>query len=153
MKPLFICFILALIITVAVHAQKKTVDGIEGVWKGTSLCQVKHSSCNDENVVYYISKSKTENTYTVQASKIVNGTEVEMGPLDLIYDNKKHTLTSQTSKNGGVWFFKLDGEKIHGTLTLNENTLYRVVELTKNSGSNSNGVIISDSKVNITARH
>ena len=28
-----------------------------GVWKGSSICQIKNSPCHDETVVYYISKN------------------------------------------------------------------------------------------------
>jgi len=34
-------------------------QSIEGVWKGTSLCQIKDSPCHDETVVYHISKDST----------------------------------------------------------------------------------------------
>ncbi|HYK45069.1 MAG TPA: hypothetical protein VEV83_07870, partial [Parafilimonas sp.] len=60
------------------YAQQTTTDKIEGVWKGTSLCQVKPSACHDESVVYHISK-KSANLYTIQANKIVNDAEVDMG--------------------------------------------------------------------------
>jgi hypothetical protein len=50
------------------YAQQTTAAKIEGILKGTSICQVKQSTCHDENVVYYISK-KAANLYTIQASK------------------------------------------------------------------------------------
>jgi hypothetical protein len=43
--------------------------------EGTSLCRVKPSPCNDENVVYHISKAANSKTYTTQMNKIVNGAE------------------------------------------------------------------------------
>ncbi len=117
------------------QAQKNATDPVEGVWKGTSLCQVKNSPCHDENVVFHFSRSsKGENGYTVQANKMVNGEEENMGVLEFVYDPAKHTLTCEMAgRNGrpGVWLFKLDGEKIHGTLTLDGNTLYRVIEISK----------------------
>jgi hypothetical protein len=115
------------------HAQQTTADKIEGIWKGTSLCQVKQSACHDENVVYHISK-KSANLYTMQAGKIVNGAEDDMGTFDAVYDETKQTL-SFTMKDqqgrGAVWLFTVDGMQIHGTLTINENTLFRIVELKK----------------------
>lgn len=116
------------------YAQQTTADKIAGTWKGTSLCQVKQSACHDENVVYHISK-KSANLYTIQASKIVNGAEEDMGTFDsVVYDESKQTLKYIMKDNQGrksVWLFKIDGMQIHGTLTINENTLFRIVELKK----------------------
>jgi hypothetical protein len=115
------------------YAQQTTADKIEGIWKGTSLCQVKPSACHDENVVYHISK-KSANLYTIQANKIVNGTEADMGTFDpVVYDETKQTLTFTMKDQQGrsnVWLFKLDGIQMHGTLT-QEKTLFRIVELKK----------------------
>jgi len=115
------------------YAQQTTADKIEGIWKGTSLCQVKPSACHDENVVYHISK-KSANVYTIQANKIVNGAEEDMGTFDsVVYDETKQTLTFTMKDRQGrnnVWLFKLDGMQMHGTLT-QENTLFRIVELKK----------------------
>lgn len=117
-------------------AQKKDSAGIAGTWKGTSLCQVKNSPCHDETVVYHFTKSATEeNRYSLQANKIVDGKEEDMGVLEFVYDNSKKTLTcNMTSKQGrpGVWLFNVDGNKIHGTLILGDNTLYRIIEVEKN---------------------
>ena len=65
------------------YAQQTAADKIAGTWKGTSICQVKQSACHDENVVYHISK-KSANVYTIQASKIVNGAEDDMGTFDSV---------------------------------------------------------------------
>lgn len=115
------------------YAQQTTTDKIEGVWKGTSLCQVKPSACHDESVVYHISK-KSANLYTIQANKIVNDAEVDMGTFDpVVYDEKKQTLTFIMKDHQGrsnVWLFNLDGMQMHGTLT-QEKTLFRIVELNK----------------------
>jgi len=115
------------------YAQQTTSDKIEGIWKGTSHCQVKPSACHDENVVYHISK-KSANVYTIQANKIVNGAEVDMGTFDsVVYNEAKQTLTFIMKDRQGrsnVWLFKLDGMQMHGTLT-QEKTLFRIVELIK----------------------
>ena len=115
-------------------AQQTAADKIEGIWKGTSLCQVKPSACHDENVVYHISK-KSANLYTMQASKIVNGAEDDMGTFDsVVYDESKQILRFTMKDQQGrsaVWLFKVDGMQMHGTLTMNENTLFRIVELKK----------------------
>lgn len=79
---------------VSCQAQQSDPEKITGVWKGTSLCQVKSSPCHDETVVYYISRSsQKDRTYLLKANKIVNDWEVEMGDLDFMYDKTKQTLT------------------------------------------------------------
>jgi len=116
------------------YAQQTTADKIEGRWKGTSLCQVKASACHDEDVVYHISK-KSANLYIMQASKIVNGSEEDMGTfVSVVYDETKQTLRfimKDKQERSNVWLFRIEGMQIHGTLTINENTLFRIVELKK----------------------
>jgi hypothetical protein len=116
------------------YAQQSTADKIAGIWKGTSICQQKQSTCHDENVVYHISK-KAANIYTIQASKIVNGTEDDMGTFDsVVYDETKQTLVFTMKDNQGrnaVWLFKLDDMQMHGALTQDGNILFRKVELKK----------------------
>jgi len=119
---------------VACYAQQTGKDNIEGIWKGTSLCQVKPSPCHDENVVYHILKASTDTTYTIQMNKIVNGAEEQMGSLDAVYDEAKQTLMGKTKDrqgHDGVWLFTIDGKQIHGTLIINGNTLYRKIEVKK----------------------
>jgi hypothetical protein len=48
-------------------------QSLVGVWKGTSLCQIKNSPCHDENVVYHISKNSSGDSYQIDASKIIDG--------------------------------------------------------------------------------
>ena len=116
------------------YSQQTTADKIEGTWKGTSICQQKQSACHDENVVYHI-KKKAANIYTIQASKIVNGAEEDMGTFDsVVYNAAKQTLSftmkDQQGRNA-VWLFKIDGMQMHGTLTQDGNILFRKVELKK----------------------
>ena len=69
----------------------------------------------------------------MQASKTINGAEEDMGTFDsVVYDAKKQTLSFTMKDNQGrnaVWLFKIDGMQMHGTFTINENTLFRKVEL------------------------
>ena len=105
---------------------------IEGTWKGTSLCQVKSSPCHDENVVYHISKVGNGKNYSIQASKIINGAEDDMGTLPASYNETQQTLTVTMKDNrNSVWLFKIDGRQMHGTLTEDDKTLYRIIELKK----------------------
>jgi hypothetical protein len=106
--------LLMLAVVINCLAQQTTKDTIEGTWIGTSLCQVKTSPCRDENAIYHISKAANGKTYTMQANKIVNGTEEEMGFSDAVYDETKHTLTTTTKDRQGsvgVWLFKMKANK------------------------------------------
>lgn len=132
MKHLQVLIMLALIYSTNCNAQPTAKDIIEGTWKGTSLCQVKSSPCHDEIAVYHISKAPNGKNYTMVGNKMVNGVEEEMGTFDAVYDEAKHSLTIATRDNrGSVWLFKIDGKQMHGTLTVDEKTLYRLVELKK----------------------
>ncbi len=73
---------------------------LTGTWNGTSICQIKNSSCHDENVVYHISKNKGADTFFISASKIVNGVEEGMGILPFVYNKKTNQLTSTAY---GIW--------------------------------------------------
>ena len=98
-----------------------------GTWNGTSICQVKNSPCHDETVVYHISKNKGVDTFYINAGKIVNGVEEEMGILPFIYNKKTNQLTSTAY---GIWTFHIEGVKLEGTLLVHGN-LYRKIKLYK----------------------
>lgn len=111
------------------EAQTKKIDSmLVGSWRGTSICQVKNSPCHDETVVYHISKGKGMNDFVVQASKIVNGVEDDMGTIPFVYDEKKNALVS--SAYDSQWNFKLTNNKLDGTL-ISQGSLYRIIQLTK----------------------
>jgi hypothetical protein len=94
-----------------------------GTWKGTSLCQVKNSPCHDETVVYHISKKSGVDTFYINANKIVNGVEEEMGILPFVYNRKSNQLTSTAY---GIWTFNIEGVKLEGTLLV-RGDLYRKI--------------------------
>ncbi len=102
---------------------------ITGIWKGTSICQVKNSPCHDENVVYHISAGKAPDSFYIQANKIVNGAEEDMGTLGATYNSSKHLLTAHFRKDD-TWEFKINGAQMDGTLIYNK-TLIRIVKLRK----------------------
>ena len=105
----------------------KQDSSIIGVWKGTSICQVKNSPCHDENVVYRISKGQGIDTFNVSGNKIVNGKEVEMGIIPFKFDKTTNQLTASMN---GLWTLNLKGKVLEGTLTSN-GTLYRIVKVSK----------------------
>jgi hypothetical protein len=100
---------------------------ILGKWSGESICQVKNSPCRDEKVIYHLAKSKEPDKVNVSADKIVDGSPVNMGSIEFIYDRKNQTLISESSR--GVWKFIVHGKSMEGTLTLPDKTLYRRIIL------------------------
>ena len=50
-----------------------------GVWRGTSLCTVRPSPCNDEIAVYRITRVNARDSLSFDGRKVVKGQEVEMG--------------------------------------------------------------------------
>jgi hypothetical protein len=120
-------FPIAVLFTSVAVCQNIKPDSTAGIWKGSSLCQIKNSPCHDEVVVYHVSKGKTSNAYDIEANKIVNGAEEEMGLLHFKWDAAKKELSSPEY---GEWTFEVDGDKMHGKLMV-KGELYRLIELVK----------------------
>ena len=96
-----------------------------GVWRGTSLCRVRPSPCNDEVVVYRITRVKTSDSLSLDARKIVNGQEEQMGVLGCRLAASGAQLTC--SMPNGVWRFAIRGDSLVGELRLPDNRKYRDV--------------------------
>ena len=132
-----IALVLFLAATLAGDASAERIKGaaaqadttLIGIWKGESLCQVKDSPCNDEKVVYKIAPAREPGKVNIKADKIVDGRPVTMGVSDWDYDKDKNTLTMVVPR--GVWKLTIDGNKIDGTLTLDDMTIYRRMWLKK----------------------
>ena len=125
--------IIALAVTlIGIRIDYQKQDSIAGTWKGTSICQVKDSPCHDEIAIYHAVKAEG-NTYRFQMNKIVNGKEVEMGETTFTYDKSNETLDGVTTsvRGKGLWHFVVKGDTMHGTLTVDNNVLYRVIDLHK----------------------
>ncbi len=122
--------IIPIILLCSIKLPAQTNPVVAGTWKGTSVCQVKNSSCHDETVVYYFSKTGSSDLYRVVASKIVEGKEHEMGEMMFTYDPLKETLISEDSTRDTAWNFMIKEKKMEGTLVYKKQ-LYRVVNLTK----------------------
>ena len=121
---------LALLFAQCATAQKNVaqIDTLlVGTWQGTSICQVKNSPCHDEVVVYHISKADSVDRYIIQANKIVNGVEEDMGTLHFDYNTKTNQLVSNEY---GKWTFTINGRKMSGILIV-KNEKYRVINLEK----------------------
>ena len=103
---------------------------ITGTWRGNSDCVLKNSACHDETNVYRFSEiAARPGWFSGTGSKVVNGKEISMGALDWQYDAQSHILRSDNPN--GVFRFTVDDEKMEGTLTLSDATVYRRIHLTK----------------------
>jgi hypothetical protein len=96
-----------------------------GVWRGTSLCQVHPSPCHDEVVVYRITPVRPPDSVSMDARKVVNGQEEEMGVFGCRFTAAAAALAC-TMKNG-VWRFVIRGDSLVGDLRLPDDTKYRDV--------------------------
>lgn len=95
-----------------------------GTWRGTSVCLVRPSSCNDEIVVYRITQTKRADSLSMDARKIVRGEEQEMGVLGCVLTPPKG-LTCIIPR--GVWHFRVRSDSLVGELRLPDNTKFRDV--------------------------
>src|SRR5215218_5369627 len=79
-----------------------------GTWRGTSVCLVRPSACNDEIVVYRIARTNAADSLTVDARKIVRGEEEEMGVLTCRFTLPGGLLTCALPR--GTWQFRVRGD-------------------------------------------
>jgi hypothetical protein len=107
-----------------VTAQAAHPDPV-GTWRGTSLCQVRPSACNDEIVVYRITRTTARDSLALDGRKIVNDAEVEMGVLGCRLDATSARLTCPIQS--GVWQFTIRGDSLVGELRLPDGTKVRDV--------------------------
>jgi hypothetical protein len=105
-------------------------DSIAGTWRGESICTSKPSACHDETVIYHFaSVSGKPNTFSLSADKVVDGQAVNMGTLEFRYIENEHALVCDAPQ--GTWRFTIEGDKITGTLTRPDHTLFRRVSVRK----------------------
>jgi hypothetical protein len=96
-----------------------------GVWRGTSLCQVRPSPCKDENVVYRITRANANDSVSMDARKIVNAQEEEMGVLGCRLAPGGASFTCAIPN--GVWRFTIRRDSLVGELRLSDSTKFRDV--------------------------
>jgi len=114
--------------THAQHTSPKSDSLLIGTWKGSSLCQIKNSPCHDETVVYHIYKKPLIDTFYIQANKIVNGVEEDMGIVPCLFIEKSNQLVSTAYRS--IWTFQLKKDELEGTLVFQGN-LYRKIKVLK----------------------
>jgi len=119
-----------LLLFILILGKTVTAQSFEGIWKGTSLCQIKNSPCHDEVVVYHISKDSTGRSYEVIANKIVDGKEDYMGTIPFTYDSKQKVFVSVDSVRNARWEFKITDSAMKGTL-MYKGDLFRIIDVKK----------------------
>lgn len=115
---LLTALVLTLVSTTLAAADPR--DPILGRWQGTSTCTKARSACRDEVVVYDITRGPQADMVIVDAKKIVDGKELDMGTLDFHADFAKHTMTANFD-NGRVasrWVFNWTATEMKGTAVL-----------------------------------
>ena len=121
-------FAIIALVVLACRAPAQAAGGTSdpiGVWRGTSLCLVRPSPCNDEVVAYRIARTKTSDSISIDARKIVNSREEEMGVLACRLTAPGAAVTC-TMRNG-VWSFWIRGDSLVGELRLPDSTKFRDV--------------------------
>lgn len=107
------------------HAQVPARPAVVGTWRGTSLCQIRPSACRDEIVVYRITPTTARDSLALDARKVVNGAEEEMGVLGCRFNAPNGHLTC--SIPSGTWHFTVRGDSLVGELRLSDGTRFRDV--------------------------
>ena len=100
-----------------------------GIWRGTSMCLVGQSACNDEIVVYRIAQTNAADSLRVDARKIVRGEEQEMGVLTCRFTSPTGSLTCAMLQ--GSWQFRVHNDSLVGELRLSDKTKFREVRTTR----------------------
>ncbi len=96
-----------------------------GTWRGSSVCLVRLSACNDEIVVYRITPMKTADSLAIDARKIVGGVEEEMGVLGCRLVPRSNQLTCVIPQ--GTWYFRVRNDSLIGELQHPDSTRFREV--------------------------
>jgi len=108
----------------------RSASQLPGDWRGSSVCQVRESACRDEDSLYHLARiAEKPNRFSVNGEKIVDGKATSMGAVECSYDAAKSVLTCDLPR--GVLRFTIEGNKMEGTMTLPDGTLWRKLSLTK----------------------
>ena len=100
-----------------------------GEWRGESVCADRNGACRDESVVFRIGNAGSEEMFAVQASKIVDGREIDMGTLQFHWDSSEAKLICDYPQS--VWKIGASGAGLAGSLTRHDGVLFRRLALKK----------------------
>lgn len=102
-----------------------------GLWRGTSVCQIKDSPCRDEGAVYTVKKGARAGSFEFSGDKVVEGKRTFMGLLECGPGAESDSLVCRQG-DAAVWTWTLEGDAMRGTLVY-RGQLYRKVQLTRDS--------------------
>jgi hypothetical protein len=103
-----------------------------GDWRGQSICVVRESACHDEDSLYQVTKlPQKPGWFSMKLDKVVDGKPVTMGTMECAYDSAKQALTCDFPR--GVMRFIVNANKMEGTMTLPDGTLWRKLSLKKSA--------------------
>lgn len=106
-------------------------SAMAGEWRGDSICVVRESACRDEESLYHLSLDQGKpGGFLMKGDKIVDGKPVTMGTVSCRYDLKSHTLECAIP-SGGVIRLLVQGNEMHGVMTLADKTEWRKITLKK----------------------
>jgi hypothetical protein len=105
-------------------------SSVLGDWRGESICVLRESACHDEDSLYHVTKlAEKPEWVSMKLDKIVNGKPVTMGTMGCSYGPAKQSLTCEFPR--GVMRFTISGNRMEGTMTLPDGTLWRKLNLKK----------------------
>jgi len=93
-----------------------------GDWHGTSICTKEAGpACHDETVVYHVTPGNDADVVLLQANKIIDGKEEDMGTLEFHLDFAAHRMVAEFhSRRSSRWTFEWNGDVMKGTAVLLE---------------------------------
>jgi hypothetical protein len=115
-------------------AQQVAADdsSLLGDWRGESVCVVRDSACRDEDSLYHLTKlAGKPGWFSMKLDKIVDGKPVTMGTTECSYDSAKRALICEFPR--GVFRFTIQANKMAGTMSRTDGTLWRKITLSKSS--------------------
>jgi len=121
------------------QAPAHDLSEIVGTWEGASTCtdRVAAPACNDEVIVYEISRASAPGTATWKAFKIVDGARDLMGELELRYSPADSCWRADFSspRVTTVWCLTVDGTQMTGSgWSMPGKRVMRAVKAKKSSG-------------------
>ncbi|HEY1337388.1 MAG TPA: hypothetical protein VGF59_07745 [Bryobacteraceae bacterium] len=123
--------VLCLPVLAVLSATAQTPDAISrlaGDWKGDSICTAAAIGCRNEKVVWHVVRMPEKPGWvTVKGDRMENGKPVAMGALEFRYDEESRALVCEGPQ--GVWRVTVEENRIEGTLTRPDKTMFRRVSL------------------------
>jgi len=131
MKFVFINLLLTVSVNILAQSRLSHDDSLLiGTWKGTSICQVRPSPCNDEISVCHITKANKPSTYHIVMNKVINEKEEDMAVNDYSFDAPSKTLSCWEDKYKITITLHVIDNRMEGTLVY-QNKVYRIIKLSK----------------------